>query len=369
MSATFLRETIHVPRASQFLTFHRGNLDSERLQTFIDDVWGDLLARMGDPINITETSDERVIEVLGAVRYRITKDSGKIWIDHLRIEDDGVIAFSESIGEYAADLPLTRDEHWIEHYLCRWRDRLGEVLTDHTAYVVWLTTVEHIFWNSVRRSTYCKRLRYAVRNALALDVEVLGWCRRGRSRHKNSCVNVLKYNRGLAHLDTYAQIARDNPNLVWLYTFMLDERFRCLPSREKAIAGMKSSLTSLGVTPAGWRMLAGGRERDFLHVRDYICDEDSVHTRKSELVFWLRFAPQLRLREPLHGALLRMLAHDNYERRPGRVCFRNVVMASTTFNVILAEAQRRQVNGSLTSFINEDLVEVVTWLEAVKPVF
>ena len=368
MAANFLREVIHPPRASQFLAIHPGNLNVSRLQTFIDDVWADLLVHIADPINIIETPDERVVEVFGTARYCIRKDSGCIRVEQPIRGKGNTVAFAVSSGQFSADLPFLRTGVWMAHYLYRWQERLGEALIDHCRTGdSWLATVQRILWKSVLRSTYWKRFRYALRNALALDTEVIGWCRKGRSRHHNQCVTFRQYNRALAHRAAYAQIAHDNPNLIWLYTFMLDEEIP-FPSKD-TISAIKKWLAQSGVTPAGWRLLANGCERDFVHVRDWIGPESDRDARTVALVNWLIYAPTLRLRQPLRGALLRLFLHDSFGWfGPGGICFRNIRISLATLNVILAEAERRRSAGSLRNFVEKEVVDVMTWLEAQKPV-
>ena len=370
MASNILRETQYPPRASQFVAIHASNLDLQRLQPFIDDVWADLMARFTDPIKITQTRRVRIVEVLGTIRYCVDKATGQISIEELVRGKDDSVTFMPSKAIVSVDLPCLPKESWMELHLYRWMERLGEVLIDHmrTGHECWLTTVMRIFWRSTLRSVYWKRLRHAVRDALALDSEVLGWCRHGRSRHVNQLVTNHQYNEALSFSFAYEQIARDNPNLIWLYTFMLEENIN-LPFGDP-IWAMKTWLTRKGVTSAGWRLLANGCERDFVHIRDWIGPDGELDGRDFELVSWLRFVPKLKRKIPFRGALQKLFLHDSFKwLGDGKVRFRNVDISLPTFNILMAEAERRYRNGSLRSFINEDLVEVMTWLEAEHPEF
>ena len=371
MATTFLRETQHPPRASQFLAIHADNLDLQCLQSFIDDVWADLLARFADPIKVTRTRTRRIVEVLGTIRYCVDKATGQISIEELVRGKDDSVTFMLSKAIVSVDLPCLPNGGWIEGFLlCRWT-QMGEVLIDHGrcgAAESWLSTVKRILWAAVRRSTYWRKLRHALHDALELDSEVLGWCRHGRSRHVNHVVTNRQYNEALSFRFAYEVIARDNPNLIWLYTFMLEEKIN-LPFGDP-IWAMKTWLTKNGITPAGWRLLANGCERDFAHVRDWIGPEGELDGRDFELVSWLRFIPKLKRQIPLRGALQKLFLHDSFKwTDEGKVRFRNVDISLPTFNILLAEAERRQKKGSLKPFINEDLVEVMTWLEAEHPEF
>ena len=368
MVVPFIRPVVHKPRVTLFLAAHPGKIDSARLQVLIDELWADLLRQLADPIKIRQTRKERVVEVLGAARYCIDKESGHIRVLEPTRRENNTVVFAMSPGQFAADLPFIPTGVWMVHYLDRWRDRLDEVLIDHDLQPEsWHTTVWRILWNCVLRSTNWKRLRYAVRNALALDTKVLSWCRQGRSRQAVLNVTVEQYNRTLAQRATYEQIKHDNPNLVWLYTFLLAEEISLPPG--EAISSMKQVLCSHGVTPAGWRLLAKGCERDFIHVRDWVGPPNEQHSRAIALVNWLRLAPKLRLHQPVRGALQRLFLHDSFGKfGPGGISFRNVPISLATLNVLLAEAGQRSGTVSYQTFVEREVVDVMTWLQVEKPI-
>lgn len=360
--APFLRASQHPARASQFMAVHPGNLNPELLQRFIDDVWGDILGRLSDPIHVTESATERVVEVLGVVRYHVCKATGRIHVERL----DSNLSFCRNTDTVAVDPPMRPTPIWIEGILYRWSDVLGNVMINHNE--SWLATVQRIFWRAMYRSTHWKRLRYATREALSLDPKILEWSRHGRSRHLNQSVTNHQYNVALSHRSAYAEVERDNPNLVWLLTMLLDE-LEGSPA-ENVVAAMKAMLAQGGVTPAGWRLLANGTEKDFRHIRDWIGPDGEPSGRADEIPPWLRFMVALRRKTPLPGVIRKLFLHDNFDKnREGQVRFRNVWLDVPVVKVILDEAERRLSRGTLQSFTNEDLVEVVTWLEAEQPSF
>jgi hypothetical protein len=362
----FLRDELHPPHLSQFLAVHPGNLDEGKLSRFIDDVWSDLICRLQDPILTQEDETTREVIFVGTIKYIIDKRTGMFRSETLGRTEDG-LKFVEEKAWIAVDPPLRANGGWIEVYLNQRWDEMAAVLIDHAKPgACWLGTVRRIFWQSVLKSTYWKRLRLAMRVALNLDPNILRWSRQGRSRHVNQCVANHQYNRTVAYRKDYAQIERDNPNLVWLFTLMLDDRIE-LPSGE-VIAAMKTYLARKRVTPAAWRLLANGTEHHFRHIRDWIGPDGELRGRVAELPFWLRFMVALRRKSPLRPALREIFLHDSFNTDTnGLVRFRNVWMPVTVVNSILNEAERRLQRGGLKLFLDSEVNEVVAWLEAEKP--
>ena len=363
---SILRDTLHPPRPSQFLSVHPGNLDVGKLVRFIDDVWSDLILRLEDPIRITEDDYTREVVFIGTIRYIVDKKSGMFRSETLGRTEDG-LKFVEEKAWIAVDPPLRANGGWIEVYLNQRWDEMAAVLIDHTKPgESWLGTVRRVFWQSIRKSTYWKRLRNSMRVALNLDPHILRWSRQGRSRHVNQCVANHQYNRTVAFRQDYEQVERDNPNLVWLFTLMLDERIELPPG--EAIAAMKTYLAGKRVSPAGWRMLANGNEHHFRHIRDWIGPDGELRGRVAELPYWLRFMVALRRHGPLRPALREIFLHDSFNTDTnGLVRFRNVWMPVTVVNSIMKEAERRLQRGGLTAFLENDVNEVVAWLEAENP--
>jgi hypothetical protein len=362
-----LRDTLHPPRATRFLAAHPGNLDSDLLQPFIDAVWPDLIGRLALPIQVVETETVRHVTFLDAIRYQIDRREGTVSIatrEHPLSGRD----FAPQYFPIAVDPPLATSG-WLPYFLNHWREPMGAVLIDHELPgVCWMTTVQTLFWQALRRSTYWKRLRYALREALGLDPKILSWCRQGRSRHLNRHVTDRQFNRTVSHRETYAQIEQDNPNLIWLYTLILDEDYN-FPEGD-GVAALKTFLAGGKVTPAGWRMLTHSRERDFRHIRDWIGPAGETRGRIFELPSWLRVLVALRRKTPFAPAIQRLFLHDSFNTSAqGQIRFRNVWLDLPVVKIILEEAERRLARGSLPDFVQDALVDVMTWLEAAQPHF
>lgn len=363
MTATFLRETIHAPRATTLLARHPGALLPERLERALEIVWDDLLARLENPIVVTDTRAHRVAEFLGCVRYIRIKRSGRVKLTHVT-ELAGRSSFIDADYLWNIDLPMRPNGAFLEHYLCRWWMVLGECLQDpddRDGAEAFLMSFQSELWRSLRRSTYWQRLRYALREAIRPDPQILAWARAGRPRHNNRNVCDLLYNRTLRYKLQYAQVQKESPRLVWLLTFFLDEGLH-VPEGQP-IAWMKGDIESRQVTPAGWRLLANGSEKDFHHIRDWIGPADAFGQRVYELTAWLRCLLALRRTTPMAPAIRRLFLHDAFDTGEGpTLLFRNVRLPLPVARMVLAEAERRLLAGSMEQFVSDDLVDVMTWL-------
>lgn len=364
----FLRETIHAPRATTLMARHPGALLPERLERALEIVWDDLLARLEQPIVTTDTRAHRVAEFLGCVRYIRIKCSGRVKLTHLT-RAAGQLSFIEADYGWNIDLPMSPNGAFLEHYLCRWWMVIGECLQDpddRDGAEAFLLSFQSELWRSLRRSTWWQRLRYALREAIRPDPQILAWARAGRPRHDNRNLHAQDYNRTLRHRAQYAAVQKENPRLVWLLTFFLDAGLRV--PKDQTIAWMKDEIESRNVTPACWRLLANGSEKDFHHIRDWIGQGNTLRQRVYELTAWLCCLVALRWKTPMAPAIRRLFMHDSFDTGEGRtLLFRNVRLSLPVVRILLVEAERRLLAGSLAQFVSDDLVEVLTWLDAEQP--
>lgn len=88
---------------------------------------------------------------------------------------------------------------------------------------------------------------------------------------------------------------------------------------------------------------------------------------------WLRLLGKLRRVRAVPRALAALFSHDTYNglrtEEGDRVRFRGVLLQPGVLRAILDEGERRLANGSHKRFIEEDLIEILTWLEAENPRF
>jgi hypothetical protein len=196
------------------------------------------------------------------------------------------------------------------------------------------------------------------------------WCRKGRPASENY-VTHAQYNAVLAQAPTYRRIEADNPNLVWLYNVLRAGGFR--PGGRDPVPAMKAWLLERGAAgEAGWRLLANGKEQDFRHIIDFIDQDGETAGAYEYLPKWLRLLGKLRRGRAVPRPLTGMFEHDTYDGlRTGegdRVRFRSVWLQPGTLRAILDEGERRLANASHKRFIEEDVVDALTWLEAEQPV-
>jgi len=170
------------------------------------------------------------------------------------------------------------------------------------------------------------------------------------------------------HRDEYFQLEHDNPNLIWLYTLILQDKVG-LPQGE-IISAMKQRLLEEDfMTPLAWRYIANGKADDFRVVLDLKILGNDPQWRWKTLLVWLRLLSCLRLETPVPEPIQELFLHDDFrvEHKYGEVLFRSTWMRFDTLRHILEEADRRLAAGTLREFAETELVEVITWLGATCP--
>jgi hypothetical protein len=233
-----------------------------------------------------------------------------------------------------------------------------------------MESVKRELQRALRRSTNWYRLRCHLRDALRLDPQIVLWCRKGRPTSRNY-VTQDQYNNVLAERATYQRIQDDNPNLIWLYNVLRAEGLQ--PTGDQPVAGMKAWLLKQeNVSEAGWRLIANGKEQDFRHIIDFVDESGGISGRHAYLPKWVRVLGTLRRGRSVPRPLLGLFAHDAYDGMRTEACdrvrFRGVMFQPGILRAILDEGERRLASGSHHRFIEEEVVEVMTWLEAEKPV-
>ena len=201
-------------------------------------------------------------------------------------------------------------------------------------------------------------------NSISLDPSTLKLCQIDavqwrQSLNPDRCINISR------HRDQFFQIEHDNPNLIWLYTLMIEEHF-VLPETE-VIAGMKQRLLEEKVlTPMAWRYVANGTAQDFRIVLDSEDLGDTPNWRWKGLVYWLQILCGLRRALPIAEQIQWLFLHDSLLVHPERneVHFRGAWMRFDTLRHIIEEAETRLEAGSLKLFAEAELVDVISWLAA-----
>ncbi|CAB4347387.1 unannotated protein [freshwater metagenome] len=366
----FLRENPVDPRPIALMNRFPGNVREDVLRGMLCSLWTSLREHLADPVRVTETRRFRKVTFMGAVRFTVHKTSGQVSGSGLARKRNGQIGFLKHTKPTVIDLACQLDGFWIDPFLLSWRPQIAECLIDHSRPGPgpdWMESIRRELRRAIARSSDWFRIRCALRDALKLDPQVMLWCRKGRPTYV-TYVTHDQYNSVLAERATYQSIQDDNPNLIWLYNYLRAEKLH--PEGEQPIAGMKAwLLDNGGVGEAGWRLLANGKEQNFRHLIDFVNERGGVNGRYYYLPKWLRLLGKLRRVRAVPGPLLGLFVHDIYDAEQGdRVRFRDVVIQTGVLRAILDEGERRLANGSHRTFIEEDVVEVVTWLQNERPV-
>jgi len=176
------------------------------------------------------------------------------------------------------------------------------------------------------------------------------------------CSNISK------HQIQYSEIEKDNKNLIWLFTLMLQNEVE-LPRGEVISAMRQRLLHEDGLTPMAWRYVANGTAQDFRIVIDSEEPTDSPNWRWKCLIYWLQILSGLQLASPIPVPIQYLFLHDSLIFLPefNEVQFRGAWMSFGILRHIVKESIKQLDAGTLERFIETELVEVITWLSTIDP--
>ena len=341
----------------------------EEFSALVDGIWKDLASRFAAPLKTRESASRRTVTVIGFVRYAVRRGDGRLTLEQKVLNGSGRRVWRRAPYAFSADLPFKPSTGLFEELLGEWSARiagLARSASDVPALTAGLV-------RSVRRASLrtvdWKRLRHAVRDALALDPEVLDLARRSRVNAHAREVTDGHYNHVVKHLAAYRRIKADNPNLLWLHALAQVERVS-LPAKGEALARLKAKiLKDFSLPPAAWRHLANGRRRDFRVVLDWLGPGALPHGRWLELREWLRLLVALERHGPVPLPVQRLFLHDPYRVAADRqsVLFRGASLPIATLRAVIAEAEAQLASGTLRAFAEDDLPDVLAWLTDIRP--
>lgn len=361
------------PRSAALLNRFPGNVREGLLEALLADIWASLQAHLAEPVRARQSRRWRTVTFMGAARFTVDKESGRIGVMELVKQADGRVGFASVTVPTVIDLPGRVNGFWLDAFLVPWGERIAECFIDHQATgsdLSWYAALKRELQRALVRGTHWYGLRCRLRDAFGLDPEIVLWCRKGRPPSRDYVSHAM-YNGVLGERAAYRRIQDDNPNLVWLYNVLraggLD------PGGSEPVAEMKARLLAWGgVGEAGWRRLANAKERDFRHIIGFVDADGRTACAHEYLPKWLRVIGNLRRDHAVPRPLTGLFEHDTYDGRRAsegsRVRFRGVWLHPGTLNAILDEGERRLANASHKRFIEEDVVEVLTWLKAEQPV-
>lgn len=176
------------------------------------------------------------------------------------------------------------------------------------------------------------------------------------------CSNIAK------HQIQYSEIENDNKNLIWLFTLMLQDEME-LPRGEVILAMKQRLLDEDCLTPRAWRYIANGTAEDFRIAIDSEDPGDIPNWRWKYLIYWLQILSGLQLKSSIPPPIQYLFLHDSLIviPEPVEVQFRGAWMSFGTLGHIIKEAIKQLDAGTLERFIENELVEVITWLSIIDP--
>jgi len=167
----------------------------------------------------------------------------------------------------------------------------------------------------------------------------------------------------------YLEIEQDNPNLMWLYTLLLLNKERYYGGQ--IIAAMKKRLLEAEVlTPVAWRYLANGTANDFRIIIDYKEYGIPTDSNWQFLIYWLQFMSGMKRQKPIPEPIQRLFINDSmiFMIENEEIHFRGAWVKLDTMRHIIQEAENRFLAGSLDQFVENELIDVLTWLGGFDPV-
>ena len=335
----------------------------KEFESFISNIWSELIDRLHHPIVVKETVTRRSVTVLKSSRYVIDRRSGKVSIEQPDWSKQQR-RFRKATFRFSVDLPFVPSIGLFEELLKEWRGQLlSFVRSNELAEELFFEIIKRIR-RSALRSVYWKRLRYAVRDALSIDPDVLALAHKTRvNTHARELVNV-HFNQVIEHTDALRQIERDNSNLLWVYGLALDQNVTIHCKNLETVEAIKQKVvTGWNLTPVAWRYLANGHRKNFRVVLDFLGPNASPAGRWTELGDWLRLLSLVDRQTAIPLPVQRLFLHDAY-RVDGdeHVIFRGVRLPIHTLRCLVSEAEQRLQQGTLRAFAENELVDVLSWI-------
>jgi hypothetical protein len=367
-ASRLIRNRDVAPRTGGLLAHVHPGLQQE-FANLAGEIWQELLLRFATPLSSRESVRRRTVTVLGAVRYVVSCRSGLLTLEQPVKDPNGRRSWRRARFIFAADLPFMASPGLFGELLGEWAPQLAVLARSPADIAPLRQGLAGCLRQAALTAVDWKRLRHAVRTALALDPEVLDLARRSRVNAHDREVTDTHYNRVVTHLAAYRQVRADNPNLLWLLALAQAENID-LPRRGERLARMRAKILSeFSLPPAAWRYLANGRRLDFRVVLDWLGPHALPAGRWLELREWLRVLVALERQNPLPLPVQRLFLHDAYRVAADRqsVLFRGATLPIATLRAIIGEAETQLARGTLRTFAEDELPDVLAWLGDTKP--
>ena len=336
-----------------------------------DRIWREFLTRLRNPVSVVYSEEQRIIEVLGCVRYCVSCKDGRIHSELRYRPGKHGSAFRDPDVPFLIDLPLLLNAFIVGAFLSEWKEEITrEARTaspspnspdaEEAVYFPWTHKLvyqafEQSFLRAIRQSVFWKRLRYQVRDAVALDSGILKICRLIRPDRKSNNLSQHLYHSVLEDESRYRQLYREAPHLVWLFGCARSEAVRV---EGETLQSLKFSLCkSMG--PRGWRLIARSNHRDFAPIIE------NTNSRLKALRQYVRLHNALDRNRPIPPKARYLFAEPTWSiESDGRIGYRGIAIHPSLLNSYIDAVAAAQV-GDVS--LEDDATMVFTWLSEAKP--
>lgn len=342
-----------------------GRVAPESQQEFvalIGQIWGELRQRFAHPIETGECARRRTVTVLRLARFALHRKTGAIALEQAGLTKRGRKYLKVDYA-FSVDLPMMPTLGLFECLLSEWAAKILFSARCREEAMSLLHEVTLAIRRATLRALCWKKLRHAVRAALAIDPDILDLARRTRLNVHHREVTDRHFNFVVAHVNALRQIRNDNPNLLWLYKLAHEERADIAWKGREAVQALRESiLQSFNLPPSAWRHLAHGRRRDFRVVLDWLGPNVNPKGRWLELRDWLRLLVALERDTPVPLPVQRLFLHDHYRVvDPEHVILRGARLSIRTLRCLIDAAERQMRAGTLAAFAAMELTDVLAW--------
>ena len=374
----YLRAQLTLPKLTgvDYFKTSKHRLAYEQL---LGTIWRELIKRLEDPIQVVDNKTSRRVEVLGIVRYFVNHRTQQVTCRTKQgqfLEDGWHFSFKPTAC-VMVDPPLVLNKTVIGCFVALWSrdiDHLADIyfadskidlnieLMDCVEAIN--TQITQSIYTALSSSSYWKNLRNDVFNALKLDPELVQLARLSRLTLKTRNLSELHFNHVCKHLTEYRQIYSDAPNLLWLYRIALDES-AIDKATNNPILELKQAIVNETGSPRAWRLLVKANHRDFDKV--IVCDSSKWYF----LIEYLKLHVLLD-RSQVISRKLAYLFENPIWRLPlynDRIKYRGVEFQPAVFNKLINETVRCRTMSQLSTFEQNEVTQVLNWLENTQLTF
>lgn len=374
-SASILRDRIVPPKQLDAALFeqNKARLAAVSLQ---DVIWRKLIETCREPIKVSQTHSSHTVEVLGAICYHRSLTDGLITSSYRYKPGNTQKSFRTYTNDsFLVDLPLLCNTFVIDAFLCQWKQEIEAIFHQPEVSdeeiprynIDWAyppaerlsDVLSRGLLSALRQSTWWKRLRYQVKEALALDEEVLGLARRARHQRHSSAITDYNYNQVMRNIDLFRQVNLDAPNLLWLCSMGIRTCLRPEVLPKEVIKDLKATILQSG-RARNWRLIANANVRDFTAAIEWTSSPHWHYLKE-----YLDLHALLNRNQVIPRRISHLFDDATWSiSECGNIDYRGVLVTPQLLNHIIDAALASK---DTTQFLSEELNVVISWLENVQP--